>query len=95
MDPSITPQGWFNTALGIAAAAAAWIVKRYAGKIDGLETREKNYATRVELEAALEKRDVQLAHMHQQNIDNFRELRLQNETANGRLFDIAKNLTPK
>lgn len=63
-------------------------------RIGDLETASKSHVTRDELAAALNKRDEFLASMHQQNLDNFREIRLQNESTNNKLFELARQKQP-
>lgn len=95
MDSFVPPQSWVSGALALVLAAFGWAFKREVKRVDNIEEREKSYVLREEMQAQLDKRDATLATMHSQNLENFRELRLQNETANGRLFDIAKNMVPR
>lgn len=88
------PQGWLAYICGGLLGVLWWVVRGYA---KDLKKVKESYVTKDELAAAIAAADArtllfeerQLA-MHTQNTDNFRELRLQLESANTKLFELAK-----
>jgi hypothetical protein len=94
MDGPPIPQSWLAYICSALVGVFWWIVRGYA---KDLKTVKESYVTRKELAEALRVAEArtllfeerQLA-MHTQNTANFRELRLQLESANTKLFDLAK-----
>lgn len=92
------PQSWL---LGIIGTMYLGIVAYFRRKVDTVEDRvnkmRETFVTRAEL-AELEKRidaragiaETRGIAQHRENTDNFREIRLQLESSNTKLFEIAK-----
>lgn len=96
-DPNI-PQSWL---LGIISALVLGIGTYFRHKVEVVDDRvnklRETFVTRAEL-AALEQRieartavaETRGIAQHKENTDNFREIRLQLESSNTKLFEIAK-----
>ncbi len=68
-------QGWLNTVFGALLAIGAWFVNRYINKVEALERQQSTCVTRDELKGFLVEIKLDQARMHDENIDNLREIR--------------------
>lgn len=90
------PQNWFYSAVSIISVLIVGIFEYFRRKVDGLAAKQENFITRDELvgiETRIEDRaratETRSGAMHVENSDNFRELRLQLESVNTKLFELA------
>lgn len=95
-DPVPIPQGWLTWAVGIFASLLTGNFVYFLRKVDKIDERMKAFVTREEL-AAIEARidmraqsaETRGVTMHSDNTNNFREVRLQLESVNSKLFELA------
>jgi len=94
----ISAKDWPTFALGTLVSLCLWIARGFARDLKKIEG---SYMTRkevVELIAAADARaleyDRRHTTMHEANTDNFREVRLQLESVNNKLFELAKVKQP-
>lgn len=96
-DPIPVPQSWLIYIAGAFGSLLAGNFLYFRSKVDRMDERVNNCITRDELaaiEARIEARAVAAENrtvtMHSDNTNNFRELRLQLESVNTKLFELAK-----
>ena len=95
-DPIAVPQSWIVALAGGAWVGICGVVGYVVRKFDRVEKRVSICITRDELaaiEARIEARAVaaetRVVTMHSDNSNNFREVRLQLESVNSKLFELA------
>lgn len=93
MDTPVIPQSWVDGLFALLLAGFWWMFRKHDKKIDDISA---NYVTRAELAAAVDAinaaqaaRDERLDKMHEANLRNFSELRLQLGDVNTKLFDLS------
>lgn len=85
-DPTSTGQGWFDIAMCAILAVLGWFINRYVSKVDLLEKRQSaletqqagqsaGFVTREELKEYLDEIKADRVRMHEENLDNLREIR--------------------
>lgn len=97
----LLPQTWAGYLLTALVGICLWVARGVKADVKELQTAQGKTMTREEIAAqfkATEDRTLlfeqrQLA-MHTQNTDNFREVRLQLEAVNTKLFQLAKDKNP-
>lgn len=95
-EPIPIPESWFFSAAGVIGTLLLGIFEYFRRKVDRLEVKQQNFISRDEL-AAIEIRiearalatENRSGAMHVENSNNFRELRLQLESVNSKLFELA------
>lgn len=95
-DPVPIPQSWLVYAGGALFALFGGIFAYFRHKVDRLEervnlciTREELAAIELRIEARAASAEARTGTMHSENTSNFRELRVQLEGVNSKLFDLA------
>lgn len=98
----LLPQSWSGYLLTALVGLCLWIARGMKSDMKELAIAQGKFMTREEVVALLlaaENRardaDERQAKQHEQNTDNFREVRLQLESANTKLFDLALAKDPK
>lgn len=74
-DPTSSGQGWFDIAVGALFAVFGWFINRYIAKVDALEKQQAKCITREELKEYLDEIKADRVRMHEENLDNLREIR--------------------
>lgn len=93
----ILPQSWSGYLLGALVGLCLWIVRGFKADLKEMQTSQGKFMTREEIVSLLAASDARAREnearqltMHAQNTDNFREVRLQLESVNTKLFELAK-----
>lgn len=74
-DPTSSGQSWFNVLFGMLFAIGGWFINRYTTKVDALEKQQATCVTREELKAYLAEIKADHVRMHEENLENWREIR--------------------
>lgn len=97
----VLPQSWSSYLLTALVGLCLWIVKGFKSDMKEMKESQSKFVTREEvsvLMAAVEARaresEARQITQHSQNTDNFREVRLQLESVNNKLFELAKAKEP-
>ena len=92
------PREWSTYLFGALVALLLWIARGFKADIKKIEG---SYVTRKELAEAIAAADARALQydirqntQHASNTDNFREVRLQLESVNNKLFELAKVKSP-
>jgi arsenate reductase-like glutaredoxin family protein len=84
------PNSWFQALAGAFAALFFWVYRRLDRKVENMTD---DYVTRQELDNLFALHNSRVEAMHTQNSENFREMRLQLESVNTKLFDLSGRIS--
>lgn len=97
----VMPQSWSGYLLTALVGVCLWIVKGFKSDMKEMKEAQSEFVTREEVSTLMKAADGRAKEsearqltMHGQNSDNFREVRLQLESVNNKLFELAKAKEP-
>lgn len=90
----ILPQSWSGYLMGALVGLCLWIVRQFKTDLKELQTASGNFMTRADVVVLVAAAEARQLEQHRENMDNFRELRLQNETMKDQLFKLALQKQP-
>lgn len=79
MNPDPSTQTWLDIVFAAALTVGGWFINRYVSKVDALEkqqaAQQATFVTREELKEYLDEIKADRVRMHQENLENLREIR--------------------
>ncbi len=75
MNPDTSTQSWINVAFAALLSIIGWFVNRYIAKLEAIERQQSTCITRDELKGYLSDIKADRVRMHEENLDNLREIR--------------------
>jgi cell division septum initiation protein DivIVA len=79
VNPDPSTQTWLDIVFAAALTVGGWFINRYVSKVDALEkqqaAQQATFVTREELKEYLDEIKADRVRMHQENLENLREIR--------------------